>query len=94
MKKLLGGRIDLWITSSTAVALTATRLGIDESAYEVAYTAQTYYVYMAFSLATPTVIVKGWQKNLDAMKKDGAYRRIMNSYPEGNQRMTFDSPHN
>jgi polar amino acid transport system substrate-binding protein len=39
--------------------------------------------YIAFSLSTPESTVQQWQNNLDAMKADGTFETIWNSWYEG-----------
>jgi len=39
--------------------------------------------YIAFSLSTPESTVQQWQNNLDAMKTDGTFETIWNSWYEG-----------
>jgi ABC-type amino acid transport substrate-binding protein len=51
-------------------------------------------VYLAFSKDTDDIIVNEWQHTLEAMKKDGTYKKILSQYPSGLKRITFDPPTN
>lgn len=41
--------------------------------------------YIAFSLNTPVAIVQQWQQNLDAMKDDGTFQTIWDTWYEGSE---------
>lgn len=90
LRKLLGGRIDLWITNTSAANMAARSLGVASSEYEVAYKSVKYTLYLAFSKATPDAIVREWQRTLEAIKKDGTYKKIMSRSPESLERITFE----
>lgn len=79
LKKLIGGRIDLWIINELTGVQIAKEAGLTdkiESVFEV----QTKQLYMAFSKNTPDEIIKKWQKALDEIKADGSYARILRKY--------------
>ncbi len=94
LKLLMLGRIDLWISSDHIVFKIAKDIGIDHNNVEEALTIMRAYVYLAFSKGTDDTIVNEWQYTLDAIKKDGTYKRIMSQYPLGLKRLTFDPPSN
>ncbi len=79
LKKLIGGRIDLWIINELTgidIAREAGLAGKIESVFEV----QKKQLYIAFSKKTPNTIIEKWQKALDEIKSDGKYARILNKY--------------
>ena len=86
------GRIDLWISTDQIVFKIANDTGIDPNEIEETLTVTKAYVYLAFSKDTDDKIVNEWQHTLEAMKKDGTYKKILSQYPSGLQRITFDPP--
>ncbi len=94
LNMLMKGRIDLWISSDHVVFKIANDTGIDPNEIEETLTVKKAYVYLAFSKDTDDKIVNEWQHTLEAMKKDGTYKRILSQYPLGLKRITFDPPIN
>ncbi len=108
LKLLLSNRINLWVTSlGTAYAsfeslktqchkepfCNQIKIGKPDDFLEVAYDVQKIYLYIAISKSTSINIVQNWQRTLDAMKSDGIYQKIMNTYDIGKISMTFGTPH-
>ena len=94
LEKLMLGRIDLWISNDHIVFKTPNYAGIDPDEIEETLTVKKSYVYLAFSKNTDDKIVNEWQHTLEAMKKDGTYKKILSQYPTGVKRITFDPPSN
>lgn len=92
LEMLMLGRIDLWISTDQIVFKTANDTGIDPNEIEETLTVKKKYVYLAFSKDTDDKIVNEWQHTLEAMKKDGTYKKILSQYPSGLKRITFDPP--
>lgn len=92
LKKLLAGRIDLWIASPKEYTETARQLGIDHPELKEVFTVSSYYNYIAFSTKTHDEIVIKWQEALDKIKADGTYEKIMSKYSTGPSSITFDKP--
>ena len=94
LEMLMLGRIDLWISTGHIVFKTANDTGIDPNEIEETLTVKKAYVYLVFSKDTDDKIVNEWQHTLEAMKKDGTYKKILSQYPTGLKRITFDPPNN
>lgn len=94
LEMLMLGRIDLWISTDHIVFKTANDTGIDPNEIEETLTVKKAYVYLVFSKDTDDKIVNEWQHTLEAMKKDGTYKKILSQYPTGLKRITFDPPNN
>lgn len=92
VKKLLAGRIDLWIASPKELITTTAEIGVNPSEIKEMLVLSKYYAYMAFSKKTSDETVAKWQKTLDGIKADGTYAQIMSKYFTGNVSMTFDRP--
>lgn len=92
LKKLMAGRIDLWISSPKELIETAKGIGIEQSELKEVLSLANYFNYMAFSIKTPDETVEKWQKTLDEIKADGTYAKIMSKYVTGPPSMTFDKP--
>ena len=76
LKKLLAGRVDLWLYSNLGVPSVARQLGIDPAEVELVLPFKENYSYIAVSKGTPRVMVEKWQAALDDMKRDGSFGRI------------------
>ena len=76
LKKLLAGRVDLWLYSNLGVPSVARQLGIDPAEVELVLPFKDKYAYIAVSKGTPRVMVEKWQAALDDMKRDGSFGRI------------------
>lgn len=79
-KKLVQGRIDLWITGDLEGIHKAKKAGVDPEQMEVVYEIKKKEYYIAFSKSTPDSDIQKWQYALDAMKQDGTYERILKKY--------------
>jgi polar amino acid transport system substrate-binding protein len=81
--QLMSGEADALLLYETGVKWLCDYTGTPQTdlskQLEIAY----YKDYIAFSLNTPSSIVDEWQSNLDAMKADGRFQTIWNSWYEG-----------
>jgi polar amino acid transport system substrate-binding protein len=76
LKKLLSGRVDLWLYSNLGVPSVARQIGIAPDEVELVLPFKDSYVYIAFSKGTPRAEVDKWQAALDDMKREGSFERI------------------
>ena len=85
LKKLLSGRVDLWLYSNLGVSSIARQIGIDPGEVELVLPFKDYYAYIALSQGTPQVVAQEWQAALDEMKRDGTFKKISRKWlPEEN----------
>lgn len=80
LKKLIKGRINLWVEGEVQGLYTAKQLKIDSSKIKKVFTIKDAQLYIAFSRTTPNSVINQWQEKLDMMKKDGRYQAIMDKY--------------
>ena len=76
LKKLLAGRVDLWLYSNLGVPLIAKQIGINPEAVELVLPFRDSNVYIAISKGTPQIVVDQWQAALDNMKREGVFEKI------------------
>jgi len=76
LKKLLAGRVDLWLYSNLGVQSVARQMGIDPDQVELVLPFKDHYSYIAVSKGTSQVVVDKWQAALDDMKRTGSFERI------------------
>ena len=76
LKKLMAGRVDLWLFSNIGVFGLARQQGVDPSELELVLPFRSYQSYVAISKSTPRAVVKRWQSILDAMVQDGTFFNI------------------
>ena len=76
LKKLLSGRVDLWLHSNLGVPSIARQIGIDPDEVELVLPFRDNNVYIAISKGTPRVVVDKWKTTLDDMKREGSFERI------------------
>ena len=86
IKKLMDGKVDLWLGPSEGFPFLAYQAGINPAEIEpVSYVRRTDW-YLAFNRLTPDTTIEAWQKALDGMKisdKPGVvsvYEDIITSY--------------
>ena len=81
--QLISGEADALLLYETGVKWLCDKTGIPQTdlskQLEIAY----YKDYIAFSLSTPSSVVAQWQSNLDAIKANGRFETIWNSWYEG-----------
>ena len=80
MLKLQSGRIDLFAYDFNVCNWTAKSLGMVPGDFDVALVIQKGEHYFGFNRTIDDRIVQRFQQELDAMKEDGSYQRIMDSY--------------
>lgn len=78
-KKLVAGRIDLWIIGDVMGMHKAKKQGLEDKITKV-LDIKTTQLYIAFSKDTPDDIVNKWQAALDSLKADGTYDKILSKY--------------
>ena len=76
LKKLLSGRVDLWLYSNLGVPLIAKQIGINPNAVELVLPFKDNNAYIAISKGTPRTVVDQWQTALDNMKREGIFAKI------------------
>jgi len=86
IKKLMDGKVDLWLGPSEGFPFLAYQAGINPAEIEpLSYVRRTDW-YLAFNRLTPDTTIEAWQKALDGMKisdKPGVvsvYEDIITSY--------------
>ena len=80
LKKLLSGRVDLWLYSSLGVPSVAAQIGIDPGVIELVLPFKDYYAYIAISKPTPPAVALKWQSALDELKRDGSFKGIVEQW--------------
>ncbi len=73
IRKLMSGRVDLWIFDNVGVQQVALEAGIDPQEIKAVWTLQHQLSYIAISKPTSPAIVYQWQVTLDEMKADGTF---------------------
>jgi polar amino acid transport system substrate-binding protein len=76
LRMLLAGRAPLLASERISMPGALQTAGLDPSALEEVYTFASSDGYIAFSRATPRRLVNAWQRELDAMKRDGSFQAI------------------
>lgn len=76
LKKLLAGRVDLWLYSNLGVPSVAGQIGINPGDVELLLPFKDFNAYIAISKGTPQAMVSQWQAALDDMKRDGIFEKI------------------
>ncbi len=76
LKKLLSGRVDLWLHSNLGVSSIAKQIGIDPDEVELVLPFKDNNAYIAISKGTPRSVIDQWQAALDNMKREGVFEKI------------------
>ncbi len=76
LKKLMSGRVDLWLFDNMGMPVVARQQGIDPAEVELALPFRSYQSYVAISRQTPEPVVRQWQATLEAMAQDGTFLAI------------------
>ncbi len=79
-KKLMAGRIDLWISTTVQSGPTCRMAGNDPDSIEPALALTDQKMFLAFSLKTDDSIVARWQAALDNMVHDGTREKILKKW--------------
>ena len=80
VKKLIKGRIDLWIVGEGQGIFKARRENNAHKKIKKVLDIKTTKLYIAFSKTTPNSVINQWQAELDKLKANGKYQEIMNKY--------------
>ncbi|MCG8615578.1 MAG: ABC transporter substrate-binding protein [Desulfobacterales bacterium] len=80
VKKLMAGRIDLWIVGELQGIFKAKSVVGDAAAFDKVFDIKETQLYIAFSKTTPDEVIAKWQAELDKMKADGSYDAILKKY--------------
>ena len=80
LKKLLSGRVDLWLYDTLGLPGITKQLGVDVSGVELVHAIDDVYLYIAISKGTPAWVVRRWQETLDCMKQDGTFLAISSKW--------------
>ncbi len=80
IRKLMSGRVDLWVFSNVGVQQVAREAGIDPQEIKAVLTLQKQISYIAISKPTSPAIVQQWQATLDEMKADGTFWWLMRKW--------------
>ena len=89
LKKLMGGRNDLWFSSNATAAGTSERLNISLNELELVLEIDNTFIYIAFNSETPDSIIREWQDAFDALVAEGAVTAIFQAHELETLRPTF-----
>ncbi len=76
LKKLVSGRVDLWLHSDVGAPWLARSVGIDFDQIKLVLPFEEIEAYIAISRKTPPHMVKQWRAALAAIKRDGSFYEI------------------
>lgn len=79
VKKLVDGKINLWLINDLTGKHMAMEAGLADQIEKV-YEVQEDYMYMAFSKSTPDSVIEKWQETLDQIKTDGTFAQIFSGW--------------
>lgn len=72
-KKLMAGRVDLWLFDNVGMPDLARQENVDPSELQLVLPFRSYPVYVALSRQTPKAVVDRWQAALQTMVQDGTF---------------------
>ncbi len=81
-RKLLLGRLDFGVGSDWELAFRAKLDNLDSEALQAVYTLNHNRMYLAFHRDTSPALIQRLQSQLDALKNDGFYQRLLKKYRE------------
>jgi len=76
LKKLMSGRVDLWLFSNLGVERVANQIGVDPDELELVLPFKDSYAYIAISKGTSQAVVKRWREVFDELKQEGTFEKI------------------
>ena len=76
LKKLMSGRVDLWLFDNLGMPDLARQSGVDPSQLELVLPFKSYQSYVAISRQTSEEVVERWQTAFRSMVQDGTFDRI------------------
>ena len=79
VKKLVRNRIDFWIAGEYQGILKAKRVNKNHKIKKI-FNVKKTELYIAFSKDISDDIIKKWQQELDKLKQDGRYQKILDKY--------------
>ncbi len=79
VKKLINNRIDFWIAGEYQGILRAKRVHKSNKIKKI-FNVKDTEVYIAFSKDVDDKVIKRWQKELDKLKENGKYQKILDKY--------------
>lgn len=79
-KKMEIDRIDMFVYNTDVAFVNAKLKGYDTDKYEIVYVLKEGQQYFAFNKDSDEQIIQKWQETLDALKKDGTYKKIHDKY--------------
>lgn len=82
VRKLMSGRISVWLSGRLSGIYRMRQQGFDPSRVEAVYVYRQEPLYIAFNKDTPEFVIDRWQNELDEMKADGTYQEILSKYLE------------
>ncbi len=80
IKKLLSGRIDIWIYEESVAQWQIKDLGYAPDDFETVFVLSSGELAYAFHKDTDPSVIEQLQAALDGMKADGSYQAILNKY--------------
>ena len=80
IKKLIKGRIDLWIIGEISGIHKAKAINNSHKQLVKVIDVKKTEFYIAFSRTTSDQVINKWQKELDRLKENGIYQIIMDKY--------------
>ncbi len=79
-RKLMTGRLDGWIASSTAVSYFLRLHGLPDDALVKGIKLSDYQAWVVASLETDPAVITAWKTTLQAMEQDGTLTRLAQEY--------------
>lgn len=76
LKKLMSGRVDLWLFDNLGVVEVARQTGVDPNELELVLPFESHQSYMAVSRSTPESVVTDLQITFVKMVADGTFEKI------------------
>ena len=76
LKKLMSGRVDLWLFSNLGVGRVANQIGVDPDELELVLPFKDSYAYIAVSKGTSQTVVNQWREVFDELKQEGTFEKI------------------
>jgi polar amino acid transport system substrate-binding protein len=76
LKKLMAGRVDMWLYSNLGVKRVARQIGVDPDELELVLPFKDYFVYIAISRGTDPAVVNNWRDVLNELKQESTFEKI------------------
>ena len=75
-RKLLEGKVTALVMTDMDLPTTASDAGLNPADFEPVYELFVNRLYIGMSKRTDQAVVRSWQEALDAMKRDGSFKRL------------------